>query len=148
MLVKLYYNIKLPDPELVSSKNNSLHKNGKIYEVTFDNKKICAGSTCEELETWFKWHKSQVYKLKNNNPQIKLIVNCLCKDRNRYMEEYSKKKFGEMLLNKRCNSLYKKETKHFYKIDNEQNLHKRAGLEIKECNNMCIIGTIVKGLRV
>ena len=84
-------------------------------------------------------------------------MNCLCKYRkelekieNGYKEEYSKK-YGEMLLNKRCNPLRKKETKHFYEIDNEENLHKRAGLEkkiIKECNNMYIIDTIVKELRV
>ena len=41
-----------------------------------------------------------------------------------------------MSLN-RCDSLCEKETKHFYEIDNEENLCKRAGLEkmiyIKEC---------------
>ena len=54
MLVKSYYNRKLPDVELVNSRKNSLYKNGKIYEVTFDNKKIYVGSTCEELDTTFK----------------------------------------------------------------------------------------------
>ena len=41
------------------------------------------GSTCEtELETRLKNHlsnkKSQVYKYKNLNPKIKLIVECPC----------------------------------------------------------------------
>ena len=76
MLLKSYQNRKLPELELINSKQNSLFKNGKIYEVN---------STCEELDTRLKWYRSnnrsQVYNHKNNNPKTKLIVNAPCKGR-------------------------------------------------------------------
>ena len=49
MLLKSYQNRKLPELELINAKHNSLFKNGKIYEVSFDNDMIYVGSTCEEL---------------------------------------------------------------------------------------------------
>ena len=111
VLLKSYHNRKLPDLELINAKHSLLFKNGKIYEVLLDNELIYVGSTCEELETRLKWHKnnnnSQVYKHKNNNPDIKLIVNAPCKDRKElekieteYIILYSEK-YGEQLLNKK-----------------------------------------------
>ena len=73
-----YFNQRQPTLELVNSKFNSLYKNGKIYKVTFENEYIYIGSTYEELKTRLKWHlsnnKSQVFKHKNENPKIELII--------------------------------------------------------------------------
>lgn len=60
-LNSIYMKRKQPYLELVNSKFNSLYKNGKIYEVRFDNDKVYVGSTCEELEKRLEWH------LKNEN---------------------------------------------------------------------------------
>ena len=103
--------------ELINAKHNSLFKNGKIYEISFDNDMIYVGSTCEELDTRLKWHKSnkksQVFKYNKNNPKIKLILNSPCKDgkelekiETEYILYYEK--YGERLLNKKCNPLCKK----------------------------------------
>ena len=56
---KSYYNRKSPELELTNS---------KIYEVIFDNELIYVGSTCEELETRLKWHKTN--KKKKSGVQI------------------------------------------------------------------------------
>ena len=70
--------------------------------------------------------------------KVKLIVNTPCKDRKElerieteYIIEYSEK-YGDKLLNKRCN-LYvrKKGTKHYFEIEDETKLRIRAGLEKK-----------------
>ena len=58
-----YHNRKQPILELCNSKFNSLYKNGKIYKVTFNDKSVYVGSTCEDLETRLKYHLSN----KNNN---------------------------------------------------------------------------------
>ena len=80
-----YFNRKQPKIELVNSRLNSLYRNGKIYKVTFDNEMIYVGSTCEELETRLKWHlsnnKSQVFKHKDKNPNIGLIINAPSNDK-------------------------------------------------------------------
>ena len=74
----IYLNRKQPCLELVNSHFNSLYKNGKIYEVRFDSDKVYVGSTCEELNKRLYWHlknkNSQVYKYRNYNPKIKLII--------------------------------------------------------------------------
>ena len=79
-LNKRYFSRKQPHLELVNSKFNSLYKNSKIYKVVFNDGSIYIGSTCEELETRLKHHlsypKSQVYKHKDKDPKIELIVNC------------------------------------------------------------------------
>lgn len=70
-------------------------------------------STCEELKTRLKWHlsnnKSQVFKNKNKESKIELIVNAASKDEkslekveNGYTEEYAEKT-GKLLLNRKCN---------------------------------------------
>ena len=81
ILNRNYYNRKMPALELINSKFNSLYQNAKIYKITFDdNKNIYVGSTCEEIELRLKWHlknkSSQIYKFKNQNPQI--IFNNKC----------------------------------------------------------------------
>ena len=88
-LNKNYYNRRMPTLELINSKFNSLYKNGKIYKITFNkNENIYIGSTCEELKTRLKWHisskLSQIYKHKNDEPTIELIINCPCNDRKNY----------------------------------------------------------------
>ena len=108
-----YFNRKQPMLELINSKFNSLYKNGKIYKVTFDNEMVYVGSTCEELETRLKWHlsnnKSQVFKHKNQNPKIELIVNCPSFDKKSlensergHIEEYAEM-YGKLLINIKSN---------------------------------------------
>ena len=108
-----YFNKRQPILELVNSKFNSLYKNGKIYQVTFDNGLVYVGSTCEELETRLKWHlsnmKSQVFKNKQHKPKIELIVNAPSNDKknleqveNGYIHEYAEK-YGNELINIRSN---------------------------------------------
>ena len=74
-----------PNLELTNAKFNGSYRNGKIYRVRFDNGKIYIGSTCEELEMRLAWHLtnpgSQVYKYKNNNPEIELIVGAPSSDK-------------------------------------------------------------------
>ena len=54
---------------------------GKIYKVTFDNDLIYIGSTCEELETRFKWHLSnksnKLLKHKHKDSDKNPRLNCL-----------------------------------------------------------------------
>ena len=75
------------------------------------------GSTYEELDTRLKWHlsneKSSVFKNKDKEPKIKLIVSAPSKDKKnlerveiRYIEEYALE-YGDKLLNKRSNALKK-----------------------------------------
>ena len=123
-----YFNRKSPLIELTNAKFNSLYSNGKIYKVTFSDKKIYVGSTCEELSTRLSWHltnkNSQVYKNKDKSPEIELIVNAPSNDKkslenieNGYIEEYAEK-YGNKLLNVRCNPL-KKIKKVTYKVEME-----------------------------
>ena len=64
--------------ELTNSKFNSLHRNGKIYKIMFDDGTVYVGSICEKLNPRLRWHlsnkNSQVYKNRKNNPKIELIV--------------------------------------------------------------------------
>lgn len=57
-----YFNRKKSNLELINAKWNSLYKNGKIYKVTFIDKKVYIGSTYEELKTGLKWHLSNIIK--------------------------------------------------------------------------------------
>ena len=137
-----YFNRRQPVLELVNSKFNSLYKNGKIYKVTFDNKMVYVGSTCEELETRFKWHlsnnKSQVFKHKDKNPKIELIINTPSNDKrslekveNGYIQEYAEK-YGELLLNIKSNPIKTKKIEYNVNIENKKQLEERiAKLENK-----------------
>ena len=138
-----YFDRRQPVLELVNSKFNSLYKNGKIYKVTFDNKMVYIGSTCEELETRLKWHlsnnKSQVFKHKNNNPKIELICNSPSHDKkslekveNGYVEEYAEK-YGKLLINIKSNPNNKtKKIEYNVSIENKKQLEERiAKLENK-----------------
>ena len=129
-----YFNRKQPMLELINSKFNSFYKNGRIYKVTFDNEMVYVGSTCEELETRLKWHlsnnKSQVFKYKNKNPKIELLMNTPSFDKkslerveNCYIEEYAEK-HGELLINIKSNPNNK--TK---KIEYKVNIENKTQLE-------------------
>ena len=130
-----YFNRKQPVLELVNSKFNSLYKNGKIYKVTFDNKMVYVGSTCEELETRFKWHlsnsKSQVFKHKDKNPKLELLIDApsfdkksLGKVENGYIEEHAEK-YGKLLLNIKSNPLKTKKVEYKVNIENKRQLEER-----------------------
>ena len=138
-----YFNRRQPVLELVNSKFNSLHKNRKIYKVTFDNKMVYVGSTCEELETRFKWHlsnnKSQVFKHKDKNPKIELIIHAPSNDKkslekveNGYIEEHAEK-YGKLLINIKSNPNNKtKNIEYNVSIENKKQLEERiAKLENK-----------------
>ena len=160
-----YFNKRQPVLELVNSKFNSLYKNGKIYKVTFNNGIVYIGSTCEELETRLKCHlsnmKSQVFKNKEHNPKIELIVNAPSNDKkslerveNGYIHEYAEK-YGKRLINIRSNP-NKKTKKIEYKvtIENKTQLEERiAKLEKKltikdDAKNKCwLIDSIIDGKR-
>ena len=139
-LNKNYYIRKQPGVEQVNAKNN-LYRNGKIYEVTFCDEKIYVGSTCEELDSRLKAHlsdkNSQVYKNKENNPKIELIINAPCYDKktlekieNGYIEEYSEK-YENRLLNIRCNA-QKKQKKIEYEVSIENDKQLRQRIEALE----------------
>ena len=75
--------------------------------------KIYIGSTCEDLDVRLAWHLtnpgSPVYKNKNKNPKIELIVGApsydkkhLGKSENEHIREYAEM-FGDELLNKKNN---------------------------------------------
>ena len=107
-----YFNRRQPIVEIVNSQFNSF-KNGKIYKVTFDSDFIYIGSTCENLETRLKWHlsntKSQLFKHKDKNPKIELIINAPSNDKktlekveNGYIQEYAEK-YDKLLLNIKSN---------------------------------------------
>ena len=85
--------------------------------MTFDNEMVYVRSTCEELETRLKWHlknnKSQVFKHKNKNPKIELIMNTPSFDKkslenveNCYIQEYAKL-YGKLFINIKSNPLKK-----------------------------------------
>lgn len=152
MLLKFYYNRKLPVLKLVNAKHNSVFKNGKIYEISFGNETIYVGSRYETLKTRLSWHKtnkkSQVFNNKDHKPDIRLIVNAPCNDRkelekieNECIILYSEK-YGEKLLNKRCNPLGKKQKMivRNVEMEDEEKLGLRIGLKkkikIKEYKDM------------
>lgn len=128
----------MPVLELVSANFNSLYRDGKIYKVTFDNRMVYVGSTCEDLALRLKWHlsnkNSQVFKHKDKNPEIELIVLAPSFDRkslekveNGYISEYAEK-HGK-LLNVKCNPLKKtKKVEHEVKMENKSQLEERIAL--------------------
>ena len=111
-------------------------QNGKIYKVTFNDKKIYIGSTCNDLNTRFEQHmkdeKSQVFMNKNKNPQIKLIVNAPCFDKktlekieNGYITYYAER-YGDNLINIRGNPIKKaKKIEYKVEVENEKQLRER-----------------------
>ena len=129
-----YFNRKQPKLELINTKFNSLYKNGKIYKVTFDNEMVYVGSTCEELETRLKWHlsnnKSQVFKYKNKNPKIELLMNIPSSDK-KSLEKVDK--YGKLLINIKSNPNNKtKKIEYNVNMENKTQLEERiAKLENK-----------------
>ena len=160
-----YVNRRQPLLELMNAKFISLYKNGKIYQVTFDDEKIYVGSTCEELETRLSWHltnpQSQVYKNKNKNPKIELIVNAPSGDKkslekveNEHIYDFSKI-YGKKLINIKENPNIKpKKIEYQVSIENQQQLEERIAkldnkLKIKDNtkNNFWYIDSVINGER-
>ena len=160
-----YFNRRKPTLEIVNSKFNSLYKNGKIYKVTFNNGMVYVGSTCEDIETRLKWHlsnkKSQVFKHKNRNPKIELIINAPSNDKkslekveNGYIHEYAEK-YVKQLLNIKSNPNNKiKRIEYDVKIENKKQLEERIAkldkkLKIKDDvkNQRLYVDSIVEGKR-
>ena len=109
----------------------------------FSDESVYIGSTCEDRQTRLKYHlankKSQVFKHKDKNPKIELIVNAPSKDRksledteNGYIEEYADI-YCQKVLNIRCNPKRKtKKVEYKVGIENETQLKERiAKLEKK-----------------
>ena len=139
-LNKNYVVRRQPKIEQVNTKH-SQYKEGKIYKVTFCDESIYVGSTCEELHSRLKLHlsdkNSQVYKNKEKNPKIELIINAPCYDKktlekieNGYIEEYAEK-YENRLLNVRCNPM-KKQKKIEYEVSIENDKQLRQRIEVLE----------------
>ena len=162
-LKNVYTTRDAPDMEIINSHFDSNYKNGKIYMIKFNNDMIYIGMTCDKLQNRLKWHltniKSQVYKMRDHQPQISLIVNAPCHDKraleafeSKYIHEYSII-HGDKLLNKRMNHIRKiKPIKYSAFIENEKTLKERiAHLEDKikiiddEKNQYLYFKTTVKG---
>ena len=128
-----------PDMEIINNHFNSNYRNGKIYEIKFDNGYVYIGQTCDSLKNRLLWHlsntKSQVYKFKHNKPSISLIINAPCSDKKslekveaRYIHEHSIK-YSDKLINKRMNPIKKrKEVKYIAQMENEKELNDRIAL--------------------
>ena len=100
--LKTKYNYTMKNKHEVISIGHTEYQNGRIYKIEFDNGGIYIGSTIKTLETRLKQHlsdtKSIVYKNKNKNPKISLVINCPCEKKHklekiekRYINEYAKK---------------------------------------------------------
>ena len=113
------------------------YQNGKIYKIQFDDESIYIGSTINTLETRLKGHlsdiKSIVYKSKDKNPKILLLIDSPCENKHKlekvekkYINQYAKK-YGAKVLNKRGNEEIKEkpEIKYTFKIEKEEELKKR-----------------------
>lgn len=155
-----------PRLELVNAKFNSLYKDGKIYEVTFDNGRVYVGSTCDLLEKRLDQHKkdakSQVYKNKKHKPEIHLIIDAPSRDKKaleavekKYIEEYALK-YGDKLINKKCNPNKKQDKKERdiqYQIDTEKELRERIKqledkIEIKDDGKCFYYDVKIHGKRI
>ena len=155
-----YMNRRMPVLELTNARFNSLYQNGKIYKVTFTDDKVYIGSTCEDLEIRMKWHltnkKSQVFKHRNKNPVIQLVVNAPSADKNGYIKEYAER-HANKLLNVKCQPLKSqklKEIKYKVKIENQKELEERiAKLKNKlvtrddEKNKLLFYDSVIEGKR-
>ena len=71
----------------VKSIGHTEYKNGKIYKMEFEDGSIYIGSTIKTLEKRLKEHKSDtksiVYKNKDKNPKISLVVDCPCEKKHK-----------------------------------------------------------------
>ena len=132
--------------------------------MTFDNKMVYVGSTCEELETRFKWHlsnsKSQVFKHKDKNPKIELLIDAPSNDKrglekveNGYIQEYAEK-YGNKLINIKSNPIKTKKIEYNVIIKNKKQLDERIAklenkLTIKDDtkNKRWFIDSIIDGKR-
>jgi len=109
--------------------------------LTLDDENVYIGSTCEELKTRLKWrasisnlssNKSQVFKHKDKNPKIELIIDAPSNDKkslekveNGYIQEYAVK-YGEHLINIKSNPNNKtKKIEYKVNIENKTQLEER-----------------------
>ena len=68
----------------VQSTGNTEYQNGKIYKIEFDDESIYIGSTIKTIKMRRKEHlsdtKSIVYKNKDKNSKISLLIDCPCEN--------------------------------------------------------------------
>ena len=132
---KCEYNAK--NKHEVVSIGHTEYQKGKIYKIQFEDGSIYIGSTIKTLETRLKEHlsdtKSIVYKNKDKNPKIELVIDSPCKNKHKlekiekkHINKYAKN-HGEKVLNKRNNKENKEkpEIKYSFKIKKGDELMKR-----------------------
>ena len=82
---KCEYNAK--NKHEVVSIGHTEYQKGKIYKIQFEDGSIYIGSTIKTLETRLKEHlsdtKSIVYKNKDKNPKIELVIDSTCEDKHK-----------------------------------------------------------------
>ena len=135
--LKSKYTYNVNNIQEVKSIGHTECQKGKIYKIEFEGESIHIESTIKTLEMRLKEHlsdiKSIVYKNKDKNPKISLIVHCPCENKHKlekvekkYMNQYAKK-YGDKILNKRGNDENKEklEFKYSFKIEKEDELMKR-----------------------
>ena len=135
--LKTKYSNSKKNKHEVKSIGHTEYQNGKIYKIEFDDGSIYIGSTIKTLEKRLKEHisdpKSIVYKNKDKNPKISLVIDCPCKNKHKlekiekkHINEYVKK-YGSKVLNKRGNDEIKEkpEIKYSFKIEKESDLLNR-----------------------
>ena len=115
------------------------YQKGKIYKIEFDDGSIYIGSTIKTPDNRMKQHlsdkKSIVYRNKDKNPKISLIIDCPCENKHKlesvekkYINQYAQK-CGTKILNKRGNDEIKDkpEIKYSFEIEKEDEMLKRTG---------------------
>ena len=115
----------------IKSIGHTEYQNGKIYKIELNDESIYIGSTIKTLKMRLKEHKSDiksiVYKNKDKNLKISLLIDCPCENKHKlekvekkYINQYAKK-HGAKTLNKRGNDEIKEkpEIKYSFKIEKE-----------------------------
>ena len=71
----------------IKSIGHTEYKNGKIYKMEFEDGSIYIGLTIKTLEKRLKEQKSDtkgiVYKNKDKNPKISLVIDCPCEEKHK-----------------------------------------------------------------
>ena len=80
--LKLKYTYIVNNKHEVQSIGHTKYQNGKIYKIEFDDEIIYIGSTIKTIKMRRKEHlsdtKSIVYKNKDKNPKISLLIDWPC----------------------------------------------------------------------
>jgi hypothetical protein len=138
--LKSKYVYNMSTKHLTKTIKQSKYKDGKIYQIDFDDGCVYIGSTIKSIEERFDEHlndnKSVVFKNKDKNPIISLKCNypCYKKDELERCEMYYINKCDtDKLLNKRMNDTRKKKKKYSFKctIMNENELMKKIDIKLK-----------------